>query len=95
LIVANLGLILINRSWTRTIFSMLKSPNQALWYVLGGAMIFLGLVLNVPFLRNLFLFERLGPKDLVICLGAGMVSIIWFEFLKILNRRRNSSTSVI
>ncbi|MFA5864154.1 MAG: cation-translocating P-type ATPase [Phycisphaerae bacterium] len=92
LIIANLGLILINRSWTRTMFSMLKSPNRALWYVLGGAMIFLGLVLNIPFLRNLFLFEKLGLNDLVICLGAGIVSIIWFEFLKILNRRRNSST---
>ena len=88
LIVANLGLILTNRSWTRTIWSMLKTPNRALWWVLGGATLFLGLVLYVPFLRNLFHFAKLHPADLLICLVAGAVSIIWFEALKIVNRRR-------
>ena len=37
LIVANLGLILVNRSWTRTILGTLRAPNAALWWVLGGA----------------------------------------------------------
>ncbi len=88
LIVANLGLILINRSWTRTIFSMLKSPNRALWWVLGGALIFLTLILYIPFLQDLFHLTVLHPKDLVLCLIAGAVSIVWFELLKIFNRRK-------
>jgi P-type Ca2+ transporter type 2C len=88
LIVANLGLILINRSWTRSIFSMLKSPNRALWWVLGGAILFLSMILYVPFLQKLFHVTSLVPKDLVICLIAGAVSIGWFEILKILNRRK-------
>jgi P-type Ca2+ transporter type 2C len=85
LIIANLGLILTNRSWSRTILSTLGSPNTALRWVVGGAAIFLGLVLYIPFLRSLFLFSTLHLVDIVICLAAGVFSIIWFEGLKMFN----------
>jgi Ca2+-transporting ATPase len=85
LIIANLGLILTNRSWSRAILSTLGSPNTALRWVLGGAAVFLGLVLYVPFLRSLFLFSTLHLIDIVICLAAGVFSIIWFEGLKMFN----------
>jgi Ca2+-transporting ATPase len=87
LIVANLGLILINRSWTRTILSTLKTPNGALWWVMGGAAGFMGLVLYVPFLQKLFHFSSLGWFDILICLAAGLLSIAWFEAMKVLSRR--------
>jgi len=82
LIVANLCLILTNRSWSHTILAILKSPNPALWWVLGGTLLFLGLVLCIPPLRNLFKFDRLHSFDLWLCLAAGTVSILWFEALK-------------
>jgi len=88
LIIANLGLILTNRSWSRSILQTLRSPNTALWWVTGGALFFLGTVLYVPFLRTLFHFDMLHPVDLVICLAAGIVSILWFEGLKIVRRGR-------
>jgi Ca2+-transporting ATPase len=88
LIVANLGLILANRSWSRTIWATLRSPNTALWWVIGGAILFLGLVLYVPSFKNLFHFSTLHPLDLLICLTAGIVSIFWFEGLKVLSRGR-------
>jgi len=83
LIIANLALILTNRSWSMTIFESLRSPNKALWYVIGGALLFLGLVLYTEPLRNLFGFSVLHVEDLVICLVAGIISILWFEALKI------------
>lgn len=89
LIVANLGLILTNRSWTRTIFTTLRSPNTALWWVVGGALGFLALVLYVPALRNLFRFAYLHPIDLTVCLIAGGLSILWFEGLKMLNQHQH------
>ena len=88
LIVANLALILTNRSWSRTILTTLRTPNTALWWVLGGATAFLGLVLYVPFLRSVFKFAALHPLDLAICLAAGGFSVVWFEVLKLLNRRK-------
>ncbi len=90
LVVANLALILTNRSWSRTIVGTLREPNAALWWVGGGAVVFLGLVLSVPGLRNLFHFAPLHGLDLAICLLAGGASILWFELLKLL-RRRNAS----
>ena len=82
LIIANLGLILTNRSRTRTILATLRMPNAALWWVLGAASIFLTLVLSVPFLRGLFHFATLHPLDIALCLGAGVISIAGFELLK-------------
>jgi Ca2+-transporting ATPase len=90
LIFANLGLIFTNRSWSRTIFATLRTPNRALWWVSGSALVLLGLVLYIPFMRGLFHFAVLHPADLAICFGAGIFSIAWFELLKITNGRRQA-----
>ena len=88
LIIANVALILTNRSWSRTIVATLRSPNSALWWVLSGTLIFLGLVLYVPLLRGMFRFSTLHGDDLMISVGAGISSILWFEALKLLGRRK-------
>ena len=82
LIVANLGLIITNRSWTHSFLSILKKPNKALRWVVLGAIVGLGLVLYVPFLNGLFRFNPLHLDDIVISLSAGIVSICGFEVLK-------------
>jgi Ca2+-transporting ATPase len=87
LVVANLSLILTNRSWSRTILSMFKEPNAALWWVVGGAAIMLTIVLNVPFVRGLFHFNPLHAGDVALCVAGGAVSILWFEVLKVLKFR--------
>lgn len=89
LIFANLGLILVNRSWSRTIIEGIRAPNKALWWVLSGAILVLACVLYIPFMRNLFRFSFLHPLDLAICFGAGILSIAWFEGWKIWQRRRH------
>ncbi|OPY50840.1 MAG: putative copper-exporting P-type ATPase A [Methanosaeta sp. PtaU1.Bin060] len=87
LIAANLGLILTNRSWSRTIMDTLSTPNPALWWVMGGALVFLAAVLYNPFLRELFGFAYLHPIDIAICFMAGTTSILWFEGLKMATGR--------
>jgi Ca2+-transporting ATPase len=89
LVVANLGLILTNRSWSRTVLRMLRMPNAALKWVLGGAVVFLSIILYVPFMKDLFRFSTLHFFDLGICLFTGIFSILWFEGLKILKRDRS------
>ncbi len=91
LVVANLSLIFTNRSWSRTAIGALRTPNNALWWVVGGAVAVLMAVLYVPVLRGLFQFARLHFVDLVICLAAGIGSIMWFEALKLINGRRNGA----
>jgi Ca2+-transporting ATPase len=83
LVVANLSLVLADRSQTRTILATLRTRNPALWGIIGGALALLALVLYVPFLRNLFGFAFLHPSDLLICLAAGISGILWFEGIKV------------
>lgn len=90
LVVANLGLIFANRSWTRTIWATLQVPNAALWWVMGGTSFFLGLALYVPFLRDLFHFSTLHLNDLALCLAGGFASVIWFECLKLFPQNRRT-----
>ncbi|MEK7229151.1 MAG: cation-translocating P-type ATPase [Candidatus Binatota bacterium] len=94
LIIANLGLILTNRSWSRTILATLDAPNRALWWVVGGALLFLGLVFYIPFLKDMFRFSTLHAVDLVICLAAGVLSILWFEGFKLFNGMRPKHSSL-
>lgn len=83
LIVSNIAVILSNRSWTSNIFKILFAPNKAVKWVVGGAIIFLILILNIPFLINLFQFERTGIIETLICAIAGLFSITWFELYKL------------
>lgn len=94
LVVANLSLIFVNRSQSRLILSTLFTPNRALWWIVGGVIIALGLVLYVPSLRELFGFSVLHPIDLLICLVAGIVSILWFDGLKIIRLRLQPQTPI-
>ncbi len=91
LVVANLGLILANRSWSRTFLDTMRNHNPALWWVTGGALSFLALVLSLPVLRDLFHFARLHAVDVALCLAAGAASVLWFEGLKAFRRRERGA----
>lgn len=82
LIISNIAVILSNRSWTSNIFTILFTPNKAVKWVVGGAVFFLMLILNIPFLLDLFQFERMGWLELLVCTAAGFSSIVWFEVYK-------------
>ncbi len=56
LILANLALILTNRSRSGGPLAALRAPNPALWWVVGSTLAVLALVLTVPFLRETFRF---------------------------------------
>ena len=88
LVIGNLSLILANRSWTRSLFRALFSPNRALWWVVGGALTLLAFVLYLPGLRDLFRFAPLHANDLALCFAAGLSSILWFELFKLITRRK-------
>ena len=67
----NVFLILIptNRRWSRTIVDMLKEPDAALWWIVGGAAAFLTAILSVPFVRDTFHLDGLSLVDAGICVG--------------------------
>ena len=88
LVAGILALIFVNRSWSRSIISTFRSRNGALWWVVGGAIVFLFLVLYVSSLREIFHFAALQPFDLAICLATGALSVVWFEVVKLIRSKR-------
>jgi Ca2+-transporting ATPase len=90
LVVAFIVIILVNRSWTRSAFAMLRVPNTALRWVVLGACALLTAVLVVPFAQRLFHFAPLHATDLILSLGAGLVCVLWFELVKLVRRHQGA-----
>jgi magnesium-transporting ATPase (P-type) len=77
--VANLSLILASRSRASKFWS---TANPALWWVILGSMIAMGLIFSFPFTRELFRFSQLYATDWLICIVAGIASVFWLEVAK-------------
>jgi P-type Ca2+ transporter type 2C len=82
LVFGNLGLILTNRFRTRTILSTVKIANAALWWVVGGTVFFLTMVLSIPFFRSLFKFAPVHFWELGLIIISALISILISESVK-------------
>jgi Ca2+-transporting ATPase len=91
LIFSNLALILTNRSWTSSMIASFRKKNVALGFVLVGGLSLLGLVLYFPPFEKTFHFTTLHTDDILICLAAGILSVLWFETLKYYRARRKAA----
>lgn len=90
LVVCNLGMILSNRSLTRSSISMFREQNAAFKWVMSGTVAVLCLILTVPFLKNLFKFGSVSLNDLLLALGGSIVAVVLMELLKIIPARNES-----
>jgi Ca2+-transporting ATPase len=82
LIAGNVALILVNRSWERSVFATLVTRNRASWAVIAGAVLSLLVVLRVPFFASLFRFGAVRPDELALAMAAGVACLSWFEVVK-------------
>ncbi|BFT94479.1 MAG: HAD-IC family P-type ATPase [Minisyncoccus archaeiphilus] len=83
LVLGNLLLIIINLSWHKNIHHILRSSNKTLFIVLGGTMLSLLSVLNIPFLGDLFHLTPLHLQDIIFVSIIILISLLWFEILKV------------
>jgi Ca2+-transporting ATPase len=83
LITTNLALIFANRSFTSTFLRGWRAPNPALWWLIGLALALLAAVLAVPTLRAVFQLAEPRWSDLVVCVAAALVAILWMEVIKL------------
>lgn len=79
LVLMNMGLILVNRSFRASFKEVVMRPNATLWALLGAVLMVLGLALYWPPAESLFHFGPLHAKDLLLCLFAGIFLIIVLE----------------
>ena len=84
LVLANLALILANRSRTRTLWQALRAPNTTLWIVTAATLGFLALSLYLPVLAGVFRFAPLSLAELAVAFGLALASVSGFQILKLL-----------
>jgi Ca2+-transporting ATPase len=82
LVCTNLALIFSNRSRSTSLWASLWVPNRTLWAVVGAALGLMSLALYQPWLAGLFKFDQLRPVALAGALGLGLLSMVWFEWVK-------------
>ncbi len=87
LVLGNAALILSNRSQSRNILTTLRMPNRALWWIVGGALGGLAVVLYLPPMQHLFKFEALIWSDLLPCLLVALAGVAWSEGFKIFAKK--------
>ena len=95
IVLANLLLILTNRSWSETIISTIRTPNKAMGWVFAGTICSLVLILTVPALRDLFRFSLISAEGIVTCVLAAGVSVLWFEAWKLWNVRKDQTPHIL
>jgi Ca2+-transporting ATPase len=87
IVVANVALLFVTRSRSRTVLETLREPNAALWGIAAGALAALLAALYFPPAAAIFRFEPLGGAALALAAGAGAASVAWYEVRKLASRR--------
>jgi Ca2+-transporting ATPase len=82
LVTAILGLVFVNRSFSRSLAAALGQPNPILIFILLAVTVILGLTLLWPPARGLFRFGSLHFDDLMLTVGVGVSLVALLESLK-------------
>lgn len=82
LIMSNICLTLVNRSFTRTIFHTITRKNKLIPFIIGASILLLVLMLKVPALNRLFEITPLHFKEVMYCGIVAVASTCWIEFYK-------------
>ena len=88
IVVANLALILVSRSWKRSVLATVGQPNPVLWWIIAGALGALCAVLYVPVLSDVFRVAPLTLEQFAIAAGAGIAGVVLFERARFAASRR-------
>jgi P-type Ca2+ transporter type 2C len=82
IVFGNIGLILANLSKSKSIFSILRVPNAALWWVMAGTLCGLAVALYLTSVRDLFRFSSPSPSGLLLSFAAAAMGLVWYEVYK-------------
>jgi len=91
LISANIFLTLVNRSFYYSFISTMRYRNNLVVMIICITIAISGLLIFIKPLAAFFLFESLNLSQLLISIGIGFLSVIWFELVKWRKRMKDVS----
>ncbi|MBO0947159.1 cation-translocating P-type ATPase [Fibrella forsythiae] len=83
LVISNILLTLVNRSFTRSVFETIKTPNWLLWLMLGLTLVLLLATLFIPQVQQLFGFATVSSASFGWCSLAALAGVGWIEGYKV------------
>jgi P-type Ca2+ transporter type 2C len=89
LISTNISLILVNRSWHKTIFQLMKVKNPILLPIVSLTFMVLFGISYIPYLQELFRFSTIPLDIALFAIVMGFVSVLWFEVVKLIYRKKH------
>ena len=90
LVLINMSLILVNRSFRSSLVRAFLRPNRSLWILFSSVMVLLAIAIYWRPAQSLFHFGQLHWDDLAVCATAGLLSILLLEALKAIVFREGS-----
>ena len=87
LIVANIFMTLVNRSFHYSIFTTIRYKNNLVPMIIGITIGITLLLFWIPLFSNFFQFELITTTQLLLSVGVGMVSVLWIEIYKWIRRQ--------
>ncbi len=87
LVLMNVSLILVNRSFSSSLVGALRRPNNFLWLLLAAVTAVLTVALTWPPAMALFRFGPFRIHDLAVSAGAGLSLLLLMELIKPLWRK--------
>lgn len=94
LVLSNIFLTLVNRSFTLSVFQTLWTPNKTLWLMLGITFCLLLTTLFIEPAQQLFGFAHVSLTQFGWCALAALAGVGWIEAFKA-SRSRGLSTAVV
>lgn len=83
LVLGNLALILVNRSWSLSAWqALIQRKNATIKWLLGGAGLMLILMISIPGLAGALNLAPMSLEHWAIALGAAVLGVAWFEVYK-------------
>ncbi len=83
LVLGNLALILVNRSWSLSMWqSLIQRKNSTIKWLLGGAVLVLIMMISIAPLARVFSLAPLTLAHWTIAAGAAILGVSWFEIYK-------------
>jgi P-type Ca2+ transporter type 2C len=82
IIISNVFLTFVNRSFQETLFKTSKYKNDLVPYIIGASLIFITSICFIPIVQQLFELMQIHFEDFFLCLVVSLIATMWFEVYK-------------
>jgi Ca2+-transporting ATPase len=92
LVMSNVFLTLVNRSFYYSVFKTFRYPNKLIPLILGISVLLMVLILTVPAIQGIFQFESVSVELIGMALMVSLIGVFWIEVWKFFRRKNARNT---